>query len=68
MYANLRPPKIWGKINYLKTNLNVKNININIKHLRKPRTNRPLTENLSSRKPRQKNRTLPRHLSLTPNK
>ena len=37
------------KINCLKTNLNIKNVNINIKHLRKTRTNRPLTENPSTR-------------------
>ena len=40
----------------LKTNLNNKNININRKHLRK--TNQPLTENPSTRKPRKKNPAL----------
>ena len=44
------------KINCLKTNLNIKNIKINIKHLRK--TNHPLTENLSTRKPGEKTPTL----------
>ena len=42
--------KSWGKINYLKTNLYIKNININIKN----KTNRPLTENPSTRKPGEK--------------
>ena len=58
--------KEWEKINYLKRNLNIKNINI--KHLRKSRTNRPLTENPFTRKAREKIRTPPRHLLLTPNK
>ena len=40
------------KINFLKTNLNNKNINVNIKHLRN--TNRPLTEKPSTRKPGEK--------------
>ena len=68
MYANLRQPKILGKINYLKANLNIKNIIINIKHIRKTKTNLPLTENPSTRKPGKKNLTPPRHLLLTPNK
>ena len=42
--------KSWGKINSLKTNLYIKNININIKN----KTNRPLTENPSTRKPGEK--------------
>ena len=41
-----------GKMTYLKRNLNIKNTNINIKHLRK--TNRPLKENPSTRKPGKK--------------
>ena len=54
MYANLSQPKIMGKIDYTKPNLNIKNINI--EHLRETRTNRPHTENPSTRrKPRQKN-------------
>ena len=43
-------------MNCLKRNLNIKNININIKHLRK--TNRPLIENPSTRKPGKKTPTL----------
>ena len=50
MYTNLRQPKIMGKKNYLKANLYIKNININIKN----KTNRPLTENSSTRKPGEK--------------
>ena len=44
------------KMNFLKRNLNIKNININIKQLRK--TNRPLIENPSIRKPGKKNLSL----------
>ena len=51
------------KINCLKTNLNIKNININIKHLRK--TNRLLTENPSTKKPGGKKPHSTRHLLLT---
>ena len=40
------------KFNCLKTNLNIKNINMNIKHLRK--INRPRTEMPSTRKPGEK--------------
>ena len=40
------------EINCLKTNLTIKNININIKHLRK--TKRLLIENPSTRKPGKK--------------
>ena len=54
------------KINYLKRNLNIKNININIKHLRK--TNLPLIENPSTRKPGKKTLHSARHLLLTPNR
>ena len=46
-----------GKMNCLKRNLNIKNINTNIKHLRK--TNRMLIENPSTRKPGKKPRTIP---------
>ena len=42
-------------MNCLKRNLNIKNININIKRLRK--TNRPLIENPSTRKPGKKTTT-----------
>ena len=44
------------KMNFLKRNLNIKNININIKQLRK--TNRRLIENPSIRKPGKKNLSL----------
>ena len=54
------------KINYLKRNLNIKNININIKHLRK--TNRPLIENPSIWKTGKKTSHSTRHLLITPNK
>ena len=54
------------KVNCLKTNENIKNISINIKHLRK--TNRPLTENPSTRKPGEKKPHSTRHLLITPNK
>ena len=55
------------KMNCLKRNLNIKNININIKRLRK--TNRPLIENPSTRKPGKKNNLhSTRHLLLTPNR
>ena len=40
------------KINCLKTNLNIKNVNINMKHLRK--TNLPLMESPLTRKPGKK--------------
>ena len=43
------------KISYLKTNLHIKNISINLNRLRK--TNRPLTENPSTRKTGKKSRT-----------
>ena len=45
------------KMNCLKRNLNIKNININIKQLRK--TNHPLIENPSTRKPGKKNPCTP---------
>ena len=43
-------------MNCLKRNLNIKNININIKRLRK--TNHPLIEKLFTRKPGRKNPVL----------
>ena len=54
MCANLRQPNQWGKMNCLKRNLNIKDINI--KRLRK--TNRPLIENPSTRKPGKKSPAL----------
>ena len=56
-----------NRIDCLKTNLNIENININIKHLRK--SNRPLTETPST--PGNQAKETPhstRHLLLTPNK
>ena len=46
IYVN---PNNGDKINYLKTILNIQNINVTTKYLRK--TNRPLTENPIARKP-----------------
>ena len=55
------------KMNCLKRNLNIKNININIKRLRK--TNRPLIENPSTRKPgKKKDLYSTRHLLLPQNR
>ena len=54
------------KMKFLKTNLNIKNININIKHLRK--INRSPQKNSSTRKPGKKIPHSTRHLLLTPNK
>ena len=48
-------PNYGEKMNCLKTNFDIKNLNVNIKHLRK--TNHPLTENPSTRKPGKKLRT-----------
>ena len=52
------------KMNCLKRNLNLENINI--KHLRK--ANRPLIENPATRKPDKKTPRSTRHLLLTPNR
>ena len=38
-------------INCLKASLNIKNISINMKHLRNTKSNHPLTGNPSTRKP-----------------
>ena len=54
------------KLNCLKTNLNIENININKKHLRK--INHPLTENLSTWKPGEKTPHSSQHIFLTPKK
>ena len=53
-------------MNCLKRKLNIKNININIKQLRK--TNLPLIENPSTRKPGKKTLHSARNLLLTPNR
>ena len=55
-----------GKMNCVKRNFNIKNININIKHLRI--TNQPLIETSSTRKPGKQNLHFTQHILLTPNR
>ena len=57
--------KIMGKNELFSINLNIKNVNINIKHLRK--TNHPY-KTLPPGNQVKKTRTPPAHLLLTPNR
>ena len=66
MVLNQQSQNNGGKMNFLKRNLNIKTININIKNLRK--TNCLLIENPSTRKPGKKTPHSTRHLLLTPNR